>query len=138
RATLSANPPVGRPDLKTLSVFAVPEQQPKTIKKHDLVTIIIREESEVSSQGTSDLKRQSDLDAGVDSAFNLNVANMALNPTVTGAKPRITLNGTRNFKGEATVDRTDSVIARITAEVVAVKPNGTLVVQARKKIKNDE
>jgi flagellar L-ring protein FlgH len=138
RATLSANPPVGRADLKTLSVFAVPEQQPKTIKKHDLVTIIIREESEVSSQGTSDLKRQSDLDAGIDSFVRLNVSNLSIDPVMTGAKPRITMNGTRNFKGEATVDRTDSVIARITAEVVDVKPNGTLVVQARKKIKNDE
>ena len=50
----------------------------------------------------------------------------------------MTADAARNFKGEATVDRSDSVIARITAEVVDVKPNGTLVVQARKKIKTDE
>ena len=48
------------------------------------------------------------------------------------------LTGNRNFKGEATVDRADSFITRITAEVVDVKPNGTLILQARKKIKNDE
>ena len=51
---------------------------------------------------------------------------------------RVNVTGTRNAKGEATVDRSDSVILRVTAEVVDVKPNGTLVVQARKKIKNDE
>jgi flagellar L-ring protein FlgH len=138
RATMSASAEPVRGDLKSMSVFAVPEQQPKMIKKHDLVTIIIREESEVSSQGTADLKRESDIDAGVDAFIKLNVKNVAIEPGITGTPPRVTANASRNFKGEATVDRSDSVIARITAEVVDVKPNGTLVVQARKKIKTDE
>ena len=138
RATVSASAEPVRADLKSMSVFAVPEPQPKTVKKHDLVTIIIREESESSSQGTADLKRESDIDAGIDSFVKLNVKNLEIEQAITGAAPRITANASRNFKGEATVDRTDSVIARITAEVVDVKPNGTLVVQARKKIKTDE
>ncbi|HEY7116609.1 MAG TPA: flagellar basal body L-ring protein FlgH [Tepidisphaeraceae bacterium] len=121
-----------------VSVFAVPKPQPKLIKQHDLITIIIREESEVSSQGTSDLKRQSDLNAQADQFVRLNFANFALQNAINGPAPAISLSGSRNFKGEATVDRTDSVIARITAEVVDVKPNGTMVVQARKKIKTDE
>ena len=124
--------------IAAISVFAVPRPQPKMIKAHDLITIIIREESEVSSQGTSDVKRSSDLGAQVDQFTKLNVANLALENSITGASPAIKLSGTRNNKGEATVDRTDSVITRITAEVVDVKPNGTLVVQARKKIKTDE
>jgi flagellar L-ring protein precursor FlgH len=119
-------------------VFAVPRPQPKLIKAHDLITIIIREESEVSSQGTSDIKRQTDIGAQADQFVKLNIANLAIENSITGPAPAVKLSGTRNSKGEATVDRTDSVIARITAEVVDVKPNGTLVVQARKKIKNDE
>jgi flagellar L-ring protein precursor FlgH len=138
RASMNAAPDPARADLKSMSVFAVPEPQPKTIKKHDLVTIIIREESETSSQGTADLKRESDIDAGVDSFVKLNVKNLELEQAITGAAPRVTANANRAFKGEATVDRSDSVIARITAEVLDVKPNGTLVVQARKKIKTDE
>jgi flagellar L-ring protein precursor FlgH len=128
----------GNTGISAISVFAVPKQQPKMIKAHDLLTIIIREESEVSSQGTSDLKRQSDLSAQADQFVKLNLANFAVEQGITGASPAIKLSGSRNFKGEATVDRTDSVIARITAEVLDVKPNGTLVVQARKKIKTDE
>jgi flagellar L-ring protein precursor FlgH len=124
--------------IAAISVFAVPRPQPKLIKAHDLITIIIREESEVSSQGSSDLKRSADLGAQVDQFVKLNVANLAIENAITGPAPSIKLNGSRNFKGEATVDRTDSVIARITAEVVDVKPNGTLVIQARKKIKTDE
>jgi len=52
--------------------------------------------------------------------------------------PELSVSGTRNFKGESQVDRTDTLTARIGAEVIDVKPNGTLVLQARKKIKNDE
>jgi flagellar L-ring protein precursor FlgH len=48
------------------------------------------------------------------------------------------MSGTRNLKGEATVDRTDSLTARITAEVIDVKPNGTLVLQAKQRIKTDD
>jgi flagellar L-ring protein precursor FlgH len=128
----------GASSIAAISVFAVPKQQPKMIKAHDLITIIIREESEVSSQGTSDLKRQSDLSAQANQFVRLNLNNFALENSIAGAAPSISLSGSRNFKGEATVDRTDSVIARITAEVLDVKPNGTMVLQARKKIKTDE
>jgi flagellar L-ring protein precursor FlgH len=46
--------------------------------------------------------------------------------------------GTRNLKGEAKLERSDTFLARITAEVVDVKPNGTFAVQARKLIKKDD
>lgn len=129
-----------RTSLSKVSVFSVPPPEPKLIKKYDLVTIIVREESEVSSQGTSDLKRQSTVDASINQFVKLNFANMALAPAIgaNGVAPSVNLTGNRNFKGEATVDRTDSVIMRVTARVVDVKPNGTLVLEARKKIKNDE
>lgn len=124
--------------LSKVSIFSVPPQEPKLIKKFDLVTIIIREESEVSSQGTSDLKRESSVDASINQFVKVNFANMALAPAIGPVAPSVNLTGNRNFKGEATVDRTDSVIMRVTARVLDVKPNGTLVLEARKKIKNDE
>ena len=137
-SNMGTNSGNGNTGIAAISVFAVPKQQPKMVKAHDLLTIIIREESEVSSQGTSDLKRQADVGAQADQFVRLNFANFALENAINGASPAIKLSGSRNFKGEATVDRTDSVIARITAEVLDVKPNGTLVLQARKKIKTDE
>jgi flagellar L-ring protein FlgH len=127
-----------RSGYREVSVFAVPPPEPKTIKKNDFITIIIREESEVSSQGTSDLKRQSDIDASIDQFARINFANFALQNSINGVSPGVKAQASRNFKGEATLDRTDSVIMRVTARVMDVKPNGTLVLQASKKIKNDE
>jgi flagellar L-ring protein precursor FlgH len=138
RASLSSAPDPARAGIKNISVFAVAEPEPKTIQKHALVTIIVREESEVSAQGTTDIKRQSDIDASLSQFAKLNLKNLALEPGIGATGPSVTANATRNFKGEATVDRSDSVIMRVTAEVLDVKPNGTLVLQARKRIKTDE
>ena len=46
--------------------------------------------------------------------------------------------GQRDFKGTSTVERDDTFTGRITAEVVDVKPNGTLILQATETIKTDE
>ena len=115
------------------------KNEPKVIKKHDLVTIIVREESESSHEAESDLQKSADVEMAVEEWIKLNIANFEITGGAQGpTPPRIRLSGNRNFNGEATVERTDSVIGRITAEVVDVKPNGTLVLQARKRIKTDD
>jgi flagellar L-ring protein precursor FlgH len=124
--------------LASVSFLAVPEPQPKVVKKHDIITLIIREESEYSSEGTTDLKKQADLNAAIEQFIRINAKNFAIENSIAGAAPAISMNGSRNFKGEATVDRTDSYTQRVGAEVIDVKPNGTLVLQAMKTIQTDE
>ncbi len=138
QASLASQNDPGQSKLSDVSFYAVPEPEPRTLRKHDLITIVVREESEFKSEGTTDLKKQADLDAKVDAFVRFSLANFALKSNTGGTTPEVNLSGNRNFKGEATVDRTDSLTARITAEVVDVKPNGTLVLQARKRIKTDE
>jgi flagellar L-ring protein precursor FlgH len=137
QATMVTTADPGQAKLTDLSFFAVPDPEPKVMRKHDLVTIIVREISEFSSEGTTDLKKQADLNAKIDQFIQFSLDNFELKNSM-GTPAEIKMSGDRNFKGEATVDRTDSLIARITAEVVDVKPNGTLILQARKRIKTDE
>jgi len=139
RASLAAAPDPAKARLASISFFSVPDPEPKVIKKHDLVTIIIREESEMTSDGKSDLKKSADLDARIDEWVHANFKNFALQGGAQGANPpSVKMSGTRNLKGEAKLERTDSFLARITAEVVDVKPNGTFAIQARKFIKKDD
>jgi flagellar L-ring protein precursor FlgH len=121
-----------------VSFFAVPEPEPKTLKAHDLVTIVVNEQSAITSKGTNNSTRDSELDAKVNNFVKLNLQNLTLKGLAPTVVPEISLSGTRSFQGQGQVDRTDSFTARITAEVVDVKPNGTLVLQARKTIKADE
>src|SRR5688572_26467017 len=139
KASLAAPPDRSQAKVEDVSYYAVPVPEPKVIRKHDLVTIIVREESEYSSEGGAELTREARLEAAIDAFVKLNLDNVEIEGGAIGAEPpRIDLSGSREFKGEGTVDRTDSFTARITAEVLDVKPNGTLVLQARKRIKTDD
>jgi flagellar L-ring protein precursor FlgH len=138
KATLGLPPDPGQARLADVSFFAVPEPEPRTLRKHDLVTVIIREESEFKSEGTTDLKKQAELNAKIEEFIRFSLDNFELKPNVGEPFPEIKTSADRSFKGEATVDRTDTLTARMTAEVLDVKPNGTLVLQARKRIKTDE
>jgi flagellar L-ring protein precursor FlgH len=139
RSSLAAPRDPSRARIEDVSLIAVPAPEPKIIRKHDLVTIIVREESEYSSEGSSELTREARLEAAIDEFVKLRLGNAELEGGGIGpVAPRLDLSGSREFSGEGTVDRTDSFTARVTAEVLDVKPNGTLVLQARKRIKTDE
>ena len=121
------------------TLYAVPEPQAKVLKKHDLVNIVVQEVSQYASTGTTDLKRNADFDAKVDQFIALNLKSLTLRGTGTGTNPvEAKLEGSRDFKGDASVDRSDTFTLRLEAEVIDVKPNGTMVIQARKHIKTDD
>jgi flagellar L-ring protein precursor FlgH len=141
QATLSTSPDPHKAPLSAVSFVAVPEPQPKLVKKHDLVTIIIRESTEFASDGTTDLKKEADVAASVQEWIKVKkfLTDFQLQGGGEGATPpSIKMSGSRNFKGEATVDQTDTFTTRLTAEVVDVKPNGTFAIQARRKMKHNE
>jgi flagellar L-ring protein precursor FlgH len=139
QATLAAAPDPAQARLRDVSFFGVPEPEPRTIKKHDLVTIVVREESAFSSKGTADLKRETDIEAKLEEFIKLKLSNFEIQGGAQGpVPPAIKFSAKREFKGDGEVDRTDSLTARITGEVLDVKPNGTLVLQARKQIRTDE
>ncbi|MBC7783058.1 MAG: flagellar basal body L-ring protein FlgH [Burkholderiales bacterium] len=121
-----------------VNVFAVPTPKPKTLQKHDLLTIIVREESQFTSEGATDSKKEAGFDAKLEQVPKFNLANFAFQNAIGTVTPQLKMTGTRDYSGEATVDRKDSLSARVEAEVVDVKPNGTLVIQARKRIVTDD
>ncbi len=139
RAQLATAPIETRNTLEAVSFFHVPPPQPRTIAKHDLVTIIIREESSAKSNAKTDITRESEFEAKLEEFIKLSLSNLEIEGGGIGpVPPSIKASGTRSFQGDGKLDRKDSFIARIQAEVIDVKPNGTLVLQARKRIKTDE
>jgi flagellar L-ring protein precursor FlgH len=138
-AQLASHPDPSQVKPAQVSFFAVSEPEPRTLKVHDLVQIIVQEKSDITSKGTKNTSRDSELDAKVNNFVKLSLSNLTLKGlTPPTATPEVNLSGTRSFQGSGEVDRSDSFTARITAEVLDVKPNGTLVLQARKRIKTDE
>ena len=121
-----------------VSFYNVPVPKPRTLSKHDLITVIVREQSSFKSDGKTDLKKDASLDAELTQFPKIDLANFAFENAIGSVAPRIAAKGNREFKTQGTVDRNDSFTARIQAEIVDVKPNGTFVLQARKRITTDE
>jgi flagellar L-ring protein precursor FlgH len=139
RSSVAAIPPAEQSSLESISFFHVPPPEPRTIVKHDLVTIIIREESQFKSDAKADMSREAAINARLQEFVRINLANWAIEGGGIGTPaPSIRANGSREFQGDGKIDRKDSFIARIQAEVLDVKPNGTLVLQARKRIRTDD
>jgi flagellar L-ring protein precursor FlgH len=140
RATLATAPDPNAARPAAVSLFAVAPPEPRTIRKHDQITIIIREESEFSSDGNSEITKDYRLDARIAEFIDM---GELLKGRVRGGGastpiPSVNLSGNRDFQGEAKIDRQDSFVARIQGVVVDVKPNGTCVIQARKRIVTDD
>ena len=125
--------------LHAVSFIAIAPAAPRNFKTHDLVTIIVREETSFSSDSETDLSKDAAIEAKLEDWIKLRAGNLQIVPTAMAlGDPKIKASATRSFEGEGEVKRKDSFIGRITAEVIDVKPNGTLVLAAKKYIKTDD
>lgn len=132
-----ANPAAGA--LEGLSMFVVTPVPPKRYGKHDLVEIIVNESSAQKFTQTSDHKKDYNLTAELSKFPSLKalIEAATIEEGIGSVKPGIGLKSNNKFKGEGKMNRQDQVTARITATVLDVKPNGTIVLEARESISTD-
>jgi len=94
---------------------------------YDLITIVVLDNSSAVSTGTTNTQRKSSLAASVTS--------LAGPKSAAGALANLA-NATNNtqIQGQGTTSRGTTLSTTVTAEVVAVLPNGNLVVKGEKEI----
>jgi flagellar L-ring protein precursor FlgH len=97
---------------------------------YDLVNIVVSENSSAVSQGATNTDRKRSANASITSA---------LGPQKTTGTLANLLNvaGDTSLQGTGTTSRTSSLTTTLTAEVIAVLPNGNLVLQGQKQIQVD-
>ncbi len=130
------------PHISRTSVAAVRLPEPRTFAVHDLVTIIVRESIENESDSEIETEKSTSLQ-GIISAFpNLRLSDLAkfqLKPSrFDQGTPQLDLSFDSEFEGEGAYERRDTFTTRITSRVIDIKPNGTLVLEARKFIRSDD
>ncbi len=127
------------PAVPNFSLIAVPAPKPRTFARHDLLTIIIREQATNATAGDVSSERSSNIDGSLDAWSTIRGSAPFLRSVDLGATPPAVKGGLdRDFDGSGSISRTDSLTARITGEIIDIKPNGTLVVQASKEVVTDE
>jgi len=129
-------PAIGR---SSLSAVDVPK--PRQFAVNDLVTIIIREESETDFQATLETEKSTEHTAEIAEFPRLTLSDLAdlqLQPSdLDAGAPELDVSSDREFEGEGDYQRSEEMTGRITARIVDVKPNGTLALQAKKFVKSD-
>lgn len=121
-----------------VSLLWVPEPEPRVFQKHDIITIVIDEVSTQTSSQSLETEKDSRTSANLNSIVDLmSLLELRLQQGDTSNVSLIDFNARRNFEGEGDYERKDRFSARITATVLEVKPNGTLVLEASKRIAKD-
>lgn len=127
--------------IHALSLYTIPITVPRTWQQHDLVEIVVRESSSVSSSQEISTEKSYDLNASVANFPQLTVndlINGVLKASENRMPPKADVASSKNFEGEAEVAREDSFTARVMAEVIDILPNGNLVLEARTSIRMDK
>jgi len=125
--------------LEEVSLYFISAPETRAIKEHDIITIIIDENSTQTSSQSLDTKKDSKSNANVASVLDLmQLLELRLAESGVTNTDLVDFTSKRQFKGEGDYERKDKFSARIAAQVLEVKPNGTLVLQAIKRITKDE
>jgi len=123
----------GPMSLEQVSLFAVTPPPPRQWAKHDLVEVIVNRSSVEKFEQSLDTKKDYDLMAELSkfpSVRNLLEAQLR-NGDSTGLPVGVEVSAGNKFKGDGEYERKDQITTRLSAVVVDVKPNGTLVLEAR-------
>lgn len=122
-----------------LSLFAVQPPQPQTFKTHDLITIIINENSRQTAAQKLDASKDTSVSATYNAAIDpLKLLELQLMAGATTNLRILDAQADRDFAGDGKYQRNDRFTDRVTAEIIDVKPNGVLVLEARRVIQMDE
>ncbi|MCB9840960.1 MAG: flagellar basal body L-ring protein FlgH [Phycisphaeraceae bacterium] len=124
--------------LQGYSLILVQPPEPRKYQVHDLVTIIIEETSRSTSSESLDTEQESTSNGRINAMLDpMELLELRLRQGNLSNQALIGTNLSNDFQGEGDYERTDRLSTRITAEIIDVKPNGTLVLQARKRIEHN-
>ncbi len=132
--TAVSEPPVN-PVLQSTSLIAVDLPKPKKLAVHDLVTVIIREDKRFTSDAKLETEKEIKLDAALKQWFRLDPEDRLVPQNFERAgAPGAQFDLKHQYDGNGKFNRQDSLVTRIQTRVIDVKPNGNLVLEARKEI----
>ncbi|HHN77048.1 MAG TPA: flagellar basal body L-ring protein FlgH [Phycisphaerales bacterium] len=127
-----------RQELRATSMYLVEPPEPRVFRVHDLITVIINETSKASSDQSLDTKKEVKNKDTLTSLLDpMQLLQLRLRGGDISSLGLLDLRAKHEFRSDGQYDRNDKLSAQIAAEVIDVKPNGNLVLQAKKSIVMD-
>jgi len=134
-------PPVLSGAVSRMSFVAVGRPAPARFAKHDLITIIIRESVTNNAQSKLETEKTYKNEGKISQMPKLrlrDLLDLQVEPSnLAGREPQVGVELDNQWEGEGTLQQRNTITARITARIIDIKPNQTLVLEARKAIRTD-
>jgi flagellar L-ring protein precursor FlgH len=124
--------------IQSSSLIAVKPVPVRKFRKHDFIKIIVSERKQYSSEGEGEQRKRWDIDAKLSEWFRFYPRQRLGSDRLPNGQPGADFSFNNRYKTEGEAERTDDLAMRIEAKVIDVKPNGTLVLEAKKSIQVDE
>ena len=131
---LSDRPPI---TLENVSLIYKKPEPPKTLQLHDTITVIVKINTRVLSEGSVENRKTANLNAVL--ADWLHFDGLSLKPDLqNNGDQRVQGQLTSQLRTEADMESRDSLVFNIAAQVVDIRPNGNLVIEAHRTIQNND
>ncbi|CAK9074874.1 Flagellar basal-body rod protein FlgG (Distal rod protein) [Durusdinium trenchii] len=124
--------------LEDLSLTTIAITPPQEIQKYDTITIIVDEKSQMLSEGEMQRRKRANLTAILEDwiefegGWSIRAAKQRLGDQIIGG------NLNSQFRTQSELETRDGLKFRIAATEVDIRPNGHLVLEAHKTIKNND
>jgi flagellar L-ring protein precursor FlgH len=137
-SSLYGAPDVRQPlTLASHSWYFIPPPPVKQIELNDIITVIVKENSQVIAEGEVQRRTQSNFDARLRNWIQFR--GFSLNPLPTSVgEPRARGSFDNQANTTAEIQTSDSIVFRIAARVVDIRPNGNLVIEGHSSITNND
>ncbi len=108
----------------------------RTFRLHDIITVVVDQKSQVLSEGEVQRRKQSNFDAVLANWLKLRGLDVIPAPQNNGD---LRIQGLLNqqYRVQNELETNDAMRFTIAAEIVDIRPNGNLVIEARKIIRNN-
>jgi len=114
-----------------------PPPPKRQLRIHDLVSIRVDEGSQVLSEGQADSRRQGSYEAVLVDWLKLSGIDTASLAPQPNGEPRVEGTFNKLYRAEGELETRESLTFNISARIVDIRPNGNLVLEANRQIRNN-
>ena len=111
---------------------------PRQVRVHDIISIRVDERSQSFSEGEADRRKVASYEAVLEDWLKLNGIRSIKPAQQSDGDPSIKGSINQLYRAEGEVESRESVKFDIAAEIVDIRPNGNLVLEAHRIIRNND
>lgn len=130
------------PAIGAASFMAIEAPAPLTFGLQDLVTIIIREDTQTVFSATLETEKESEWTGEIAEFPKFQLSDLleaSIRPnTFPEGTVQLDVSADSEFAGEGGYNNQQTMSARLQARIIDIKPNGNIVLEARKSIRSDD